>query len=368
MLVGAGLALLARATTPGSYWVQVFPAVVLFGVGLAVTVAPLTSTAMGAAPAEHSGIASAVNNTVARAAGLFAVACCPLWPASAGPPASCRPNWPTGFRTAVFIAGATCAAGGLVAVLTIRNPVGTAPAQPQPRVTRSTARCGGPPLRGPRPPAGSPSRRLTRRTGAPPPADVRPAARAAKVGACHAPHAAPAPAVAPEVFAPAALGPLTLRNRIIKAATFEGVMPGGTVSDALVEFHRRVAAGGAAMSTVAYLAVSPEGRTDRHCLLLNEDNVAGPAPADRRHPRRGRGGGGPDRPRRARRQRALQPGPRPLALRRLHARWARACAPSTPPASSASPRTTGAPPRAPWRRASTASRCTSGTTTSSARS
>jgi 2,4-dienoyl-CoA reductase-like NADH-dependent reductase (Old Yellow Enzyme family) len=76
-------------------------------------------------------------------------------------------------------------------------------------------------------------------------------------------------------FAPAGLGPLTLRNRIIKAATFEGVMPGGTVSDELVEFHRRVAAGGAAMSTVAYLAVSPEGRTDRHCLLLDEANLPG---------------------------------------------------------------------------------------------
>jgi 2,4-dienoyl-CoA reductase-like NADH-dependent reductase (Old Yellow Enzyme family) len=81
--------------------------------------------------------------------------------------------------------------------------------------------------------------------------------------------------VAPKVFAPAQLGPVTLRNRIIKAATFEGVMPGGTVSDALIEFHRRVAAGGAAMSTVAYLAVSPEGRTDRHCLLLDDDNLPG---------------------------------------------------------------------------------------------
>jgi 2,4-dienoyl-CoA reductase-like NADH-dependent reductase (Old Yellow Enzyme family) len=80
----------------------------------------------------------------------------------------------------------------------------------------------------------------------------------------------PAP---PEVFAPARLGPLTLRNRIIKAATFEGASPRGEVSDELVAFHRRVAAGGAAMSTVAYLAVSPEGRTDRHCLLLNEETV-----------------------------------------------------------------------------------------------
>jgi 2,4-dienoyl-CoA reductase-like NADH-dependent reductase (Old Yellow Enzyme family) len=77
----------------------------------------------------------------------------------------------------------------------------------------------------------------------------------------------------PEVFAPAQLGPLMLRNRIIKAATFEGVMPGGKVSDALIDYHRRVAAGGAAMSTVAYLAVSPEGRTDRHCLLLNDETA-----------------------------------------------------------------------------------------------
>src|ERR1700722_15706462 len=79
----------------------------------------------------------------------------------------------------------------------------------------------------------------------------------------------------PPVFAPARLGPLTLRNRIIKAATFEGVMPGGKVSDELIAFHRRVAAGGAALSTVAYLAVSPEGRTDRHCLLLSEDTLPG---------------------------------------------------------------------------------------------
>jgi 2,4-dienoyl-CoA reductase-like NADH-dependent reductase (Old Yellow Enzyme family) len=83
------------------------------------------------------------------------------------------------------------------------------------------------------------------------------------------------PKSVPKVFAPATLGPLRLRNRVIKAATFEGVMPGGVVSDELIEFHRRVAAGGVGMSTVAYLAVSPEGRTDRHCLLLNGDSLPG---------------------------------------------------------------------------------------------
>jgi 2,4-dienoyl-CoA reductase-like NADH-dependent reductase (Old Yellow Enzyme family) len=79
----------------------------------------------------------------------------------------------------------------------------------------------------------------------------------------------------PSPFAQATLGPVTLRNRIIKAATFEGVMPGGRITDELIDFHRQVAQGGAAMSTVAYLAVSPEGRTDRHCLLLNQESLPG---------------------------------------------------------------------------------------------
>ena len=66
------------------------------------------------------------------------------------------------------------------------------------------------------------------------------------------------------LFEPAALGPLRLRNRTIKAATFEGMTRGGQVSDELIAFHRTLAAGGVGMTTVAYLAVSPEGRTDRH--------------------------------------------------------------------------------------------------------
>jgi len=82
----------------------------------------------------------------------------------------------------------------------------------------------------------------------------------------------PAPAeAAPDPFAPGRLGPLTLRNRFVKAATFEGATPRGAVTDRLVEFHRGVGAGGAAMTTVAYVAVSPEGRTDRHCLVAGDD-------------------------------------------------------------------------------------------------
>jgi 2,4-dienoyl-CoA reductase-like NADH-dependent reductase (Old Yellow Enzyme family) len=74
-------------------------------------------------------------------------------------------------------------------------------------------------------------------------------------------------------FEPYQLGPVRLRNRIIKAATFEGVMPKGAVSDELVEFHRRVAAGGAAMTTVAYCAVSKGGRVQRHTLVMEPELV-----------------------------------------------------------------------------------------------
>ncbi len=96
VVVGAGLLLLTRATHSGSYAVRVLPAVTVFGLGLAITVAPLTAAAMGAAPAEHAGVASAVNNVVARAAGLLAVAILPCWPGSRGPPRSSRTGWPSG--------------------------------------------------------------------------------------------------------------------------------------------------------------------------------------------------------------------------------------------------------------------------------
>lgn len=63
------------------------------------------------------------------------------------------------------------------------------------------------------------------------------------------------------VFGPAALGGLTLRNRVIKTATYEGMTPGGMPAPALTAHHRALAEGGVGMTTVAYCAVSPNGRT-----------------------------------------------------------------------------------------------------------
>ncbi|WP_030173377.1 NADH:flavin oxidoreductase [Spirillospora albida] len=78
-----------------------------------------------------------------------------------------------------------------------------------------------------------------------------------------------------DVFEPARLGPLTLRNRTIKAATFEHMAPGALVSDELIEFHRRHAAGGVAMTTVAYCAVAPEGRTEADQLWMRPEALPG---------------------------------------------------------------------------------------------
>ncbi len=79
----------------------------------------------------------------------------------------------------------------------------------------------------------------------------------------------------PEIFSPAKLGPITLRNRTIKAATFEARTPGALVSDDLIAFHRATAAGGVGMTTVAYCAVSRGGRTDDSALWMRPEAAPG---------------------------------------------------------------------------------------------
>ncbi len=71
------------------------------------------------------------------------------------------------------------------------------------------------------------------------------------------------------------IGPLTLRNRFIKSATNEGMAPLGQISDSLVEFHRRIAAGGVGMNTLAYCAISADGRTFVDQPRLHADSVPG---------------------------------------------------------------------------------------------
>lgn len=140
MIAGGGLALFARIGPGGSYVADVLPAVILFGLGLGVTVAPLTATVLAAAPAENTGVASAVNNAVARAASMIAVAVLPA-AAGIGGESYLKPLlFNSGFRNAALIAGGTCAAGGLLALATIRNPNRELPvASPGPAIAPARA-------------------------------------------------------------------------------------------------------------------------------------------------------------------------------------------------------------------------------------
>ena len=151
LIVAIGMVLFARIDASGNYFVEVLPAVLVFGLGLAVTVAPLTSTVLAAAPAAEAGVASAVNNDVARAASLLAIAVLPAAAGITGASYLHPSQLSEGFRHAVFIGGALCASGGLLAVLTIRNPArrDVAPSPPPAPPGRPTSHCAldAPPLR-----------------------------------------------------------------------------------------------------------------------------------------------------------------------------------------------------------------------------
>ena len=78
LVMAAGTLLLLRVDDDISYWLDVFPGITVFGLGLALLVAPLTATVLAAAPDEHAGVASGVSNAVARSGSLLAVAALPL--------------------------------------------------------------------------------------------------------------------------------------------------------------------------------------------------------------------------------------------------------------------------------------------------
>ena len=129
--------LLRRVGPAGNYVTEVLPGVLLLAVGLATTVAPLTATALSSAPTEHAGMASAVNNDVARTASLIAVAVLPALAGITGATYLHPTELVHGFRSAVMLAGVAAAAGGLIGVLFIRNPTRAA----RPGVTTPTNMC-----------------------------------------------------------------------------------------------------------------------------------------------------------------------------------------------------------------------------------
>jgi EmrB/QacA subfamily drug resistance transporter len=122
IVVGLGLALLARSPDGSSYVAAVLPAVLVIAFGLATTVAPLTATALNAVSESHAGLASAVNNDVARIGALIAVAVLPALGGITGLSYLHPHALAHGFQRAVLIAGAWCVVGGALAAVGIRNP------------------------------------------------------------------------------------------------------------------------------------------------------------------------------------------------------------------------------------------------------
>jgi EmrB/QacA subfamily drug resistance transporter len=122
VVVGAGMVLLRVIGPTGDYLTEVLPGVLVLALGLAITVAPLTATALASAPVEHAGMASAVNNDVARAGSLIAVALLPALSGISGHSYLHPHEFSAGFGHAVLYAGGAAALGGLLAGLLVRNP------------------------------------------------------------------------------------------------------------------------------------------------------------------------------------------------------------------------------------------------------
>jgi MFS family permease len=122
---------------PGaSYWSAVFPSVIVLGLGLSLLVAPLTSTALSSVPDAQAGLASGVNNAVARAAGLLAIAVLPVIAGLSGDSYTDPRAFAAGFRMAVFVSAGVLVAAAVLAAATIRHP--KQPAQQSPAEIPST--------------------------------------------------------------------------------------------------------------------------------------------------------------------------------------------------------------------------------------
>ncbi|GAA0973712.1 Multidrug resistance protein Stp [Nocardioides aquaticus] len=149
VVAAAGVVLMLRIGPGASYAADVLPAVVVLGLGLATMVSPLTATALAAAPPEHAGAASGINNAVARTAGLVAVAAIPVLAGLDGRVYADPVAFDAGFGTALLISAAVLLAGGALAALTVRDDVlgadDTTPPAP-PLQLRHCAGVGGPPL------------------------------------------------------------------------------------------------------------------------------------------------------------------------------------------------------------------------------
>jgi MFS family permease len=119
LIAAVGMALFTRVHPGVSYVASVLPAIIVFGLGLSIFVAPLTSAVLSAVPSERVGVASAVNNAVSRLAGLLATAIIPLAAGISGANALQPAHLAQGFTRWMWISAGLCATGALVALVTI---------------------------------------------------------------------------------------------------------------------------------------------------------------------------------------------------------------------------------------------------------
>jgi EmrB/QacA subfamily drug resistance transporter len=130
LLCAVGMLLLARVQPGASYVGAVLPGLVVFSLGLASLVAPLTAAVLGAVKEDEGGIASGVNNAVARLASLLAVAALPLAAGIGGPTTPRGAALAAGYARAMWLGAALCVAGGIVAFTTIRRAGAVKPTLP----------------------------------------------------------------------------------------------------------------------------------------------------------------------------------------------------------------------------------------------
>jgi hypothetical protein len=130
LVAGAGIAWLGLASTDGGYWTARLPPLLVLAVGMTLTVGPLTAAVMNAVDVRHTGVASGINNAVARVGGMMAVASLTLIAsivasAGSGPArdvlaAVDREAFDRGFRAAMVAAGACAALGGVLIAIMLK--------------------------------------------------------------------------------------------------------------------------------------------------------------------------------------------------------------------------------------------------------
>jgi MFS family permease len=152
LIVAAGMLLMTRLGAGDDYVTEILPPVIVFGLGLTLVASPVTATVLAAADERHAGMASGINNTVARVGSLLAVAVLPVAAGLTGEAFYDPQKMEDGFHIAMFISAVLAAAGGVIAWLTISDDV--LQAEPErrgePPVTVSTdyaCSVTGPPLR-----------------------------------------------------------------------------------------------------------------------------------------------------------------------------------------------------------------------------